>query len=74
MQQVYCECTVEFIEKGHKQATKRFHRKQKDVGMAVVNKVRSGKLLTFFLALGLECRTANQIQTKAIIAPKSHDN
>ena len=31
---------IEFIEKGHKQAIKRFHRNQKDVGMAVVNKVR----------------------------------
>ena len=26
----------------------------------------SGKLLTFLLALGLECQTANQIQAKAI--------
>ena len=32
-------------------------------------KIRSGKLLTFFLTFGLECQTANQIRAKAIIAP-----
>ena len=32
---------IESIQKGHKQALKKkFHRNQKDVGMAVVNKVR----------------------------------
>ena len=29
-----------YIKKGHKQAIKRFHRNQKAVGMAVINKVR----------------------------------
>ena len=31
---------IKFIEKRHKQAIKRFHRNQKDVGIAVANKVR----------------------------------